>query len=146
MKRLDAIPCLLSVLVLFAPSVHASGHLPLRQTPSESFASFDACVDRLRQLHAQDKIGADKGSQPIENGATREKIVDTKGVVIDGRDAAHYNAEIGWSVRSPGGDAAGNRWIQSNYTFERWTWTCSGTALSGTMEGGFTSPSFEPLR
>ena len=146
MKRHDASPCLLSVLVLFAPSVHASGHLPLRQTPPESFASFAACVERLRQLHAQDKSGADKGPQPIENGATREKIVDTKGVVIDGRDAAHYNAEIGWSVRSPGGDAAGNRWIQSNYTFERWTWTCSGTALSGTTEGGFTSPSFEPLR
>ncbi|QVX40705.1 hypothetical protein J4H89_23210 (plasmid) [Ralstonia solanacearum] len=146
MNRFDTSILFLSVATLFASPVRASGHLPPMDMPPQSFASFDACVEHLRQLYAHDQVGAQQGPQQIEGGATREAVVDTKGVVTGERDEAHYKVELGWSIRKPGGDAVGNRWIQTNYTFERWSWTCRGASLSGTMESGFTSPSVEPLR
>ncbi|AOJ18338.1 hypothetical protein ACMAVI_002634 [Burkholderia cenocepacia] len=146
MKHFNTGLLLLSVATSFASSVSASGHLPPVEMPPQSFASFDACVEHLRQLYAHDLVGAKQGPQQIEGGATREAVVDTKGVVTNERDEAHYDAELGWSIRKPGGDAVGNRWMQTNYNFERWSRTCRGASLTGTMESGFTSPSVEPLR
>ncbi|RQV26182.1 hypothetical protein DF039_05690 [Burkholderia cenocepacia] len=146
MKHFNPRLFLSNVATLFASSVYASGHLPPVEMPPQSFASFDACVEHLRQLYAHDLAGAKQGPQQIEGGATREAVIDTKGVVTNERDEAHYDAELGWSIRKPGGDAVGNRWIQTNYNLERWRWTCRGASSTGTMESGFTSPSVDPLR
>ncbi|MFL9865085.1 hypothetical protein PQR67_12985 [Paraburkholderia fungorum] len=145
MKSLDARLLSLSVATLFASSVQASGHIPPMPMPTQSFASFDACVEKLRQMYAEHMTGAKDGPQPFKDSATREKKVDTEGVASNGRDEAHYNVEVGWEIRAPGGDAIGNRWIMTNYTYERFAWTCSGATLSGTREGGFASPGFQPV-
>lgn len=135
----------LSFMWVFASTVYASGQLPPMPVPPTSFASFDACVDDLLRMHAENMRGATDGPQPFEQGATREKRVVTQGVASNGRDEAHYDVEVGWEIRAPGGDAVGNRWIRTNYTFERFAWTCSGATLSGTREGGFASPGIQPL-
>lgn len=133
----------LIVAVLFGVRAHASGQLPPRPLPEKTFASFAACVDALRQMHADDVKGAKSDPVPIDGGATRQSIVDAKDVASDGPDNAHYTVENGWEFRVPGGDNVGNRWIKTNYSYDRTTWTCTGASLTGTVTSGFASPGFE---
>lgn len=145
MKRFDTRLFLLGIAASFASSAYASGHIPPMTLPPESFASFDACVAQLRKLYAEDMSGANTGPRPFEGGATREKKVDTHGVATNGRDEAHYDVEVGWEIRAPGGDGLGNRWIKTNYSYRRDSWTCSGATLTHVTESGFTLPGIENL-
>lgn len=131
------------VAVLFGARAHASGQLPPRPLPEQTFASFAACVDSLQKMHADDLKDAKNDPVPIDGGATRQRIVAAKDVASDGPDNAHYAVEKGWEIRVPGGDNVGNRWIKTNYSYERTMWTCTGASLTGTVTSGFASPGFE---
>jgi len=124
----------------------ASGLIPPMPLPPHDFDSVEECQAYLQQVHADDMKGTADGDVPLDNGVTRRKSVETKGVLLTGANTAQYEATVGWeirSVQSVQGDT--QKYLVTNFSYEHTVLHCTGAKLSGMRDSGFYLPGYERI-
>lgn len=132
----------LALLALPAQAL-ASGYIPGPPVAPKTFPSFAACKAELDRRHAEDMEGAGATPEPIENGGTRQKLVETKGVVSLGPSQAAYDAIVGYQIRFI--DRARDS-IVTNFSYQDVKLLCKGRVLTSTYGAGYYLPGYERLR
>jgi hypothetical protein len=116
----------------------ASGQLPPVTLPPRTFASFDACVAEL-EAQAKEHKGQATPVIPMDDGGTRQTIVQTKGVIRQGNRQAIYDAEVGFIGRTD----LRKDIITAQYSWIRYHYACAGAVMTGTSEQGYDMSSIE---
>lgn len=134
--------CVLMTSFALTPAiVRASGHTGPWALPEQVFRSHSACVTYLGSLQREDAAMADP--QPIltaEDGTTRQRMVQTKGIEkVDG-SMARYAVHVGHQFRMPMPDIKA---IRTTYSYEERKWVCQGRQLSGEGRGGYYLDGYE---
>ena len=132
----------LALLTLPAQAL-ASGYIPGVPMAPKTFPSFAACKADLERRHVEDMDGAGATPEPIENGGTRQKLVETKGVVSLGGAKAAYDAIVGYQIRFIDRERDS---IVTNFSYQDVKLICKGRVLNGTYGSGYYLPGYQRLR
>jgi hypothetical protein len=124
-----AMCCVLSFALVSGP-VYASAHLWPIDMPPEKLASFTACMAVLEQQDRDDRQGLN-APEVLENGATVTKHLEGPGLHRTGKNAAEYQATVGWRTRQQVGDH-----MEINYTYETRDMRCENAVLHSRPSGG----------
>lgn len=137
--------CVLMASFVFVPvSVRASGHIGPWPLAGQIFRSHSACVAHLESLQREDAAIADP--QPIstaEDGTTKQRLVQTKGIEKVDRRTARYAVHVGHQFRMPRPDINA---IRTTYSYEERKWVCQGRRLSGEGRNGYYLDGYEYLQ
>jgi hypothetical protein len=128
--------------ILWSWEARASGDLPPVPLPPTEFASYDACLNHLVAVQSTNQVGVADGAVSDGENATRQKFLETRGVIRSGADSAYYNAEVGFQFRVTDRKAG---YIHTTYSYERTHLECAGKRLNGTFASGYMSDGFEAL-
>lgn len=107
------------------------------------FSNFTQCVDYLETMHREQAALAMPKPAPAKKGGTRQILVNTNGVSRESNEQATYDAEIGYEFRSIDIE---RRLIVTNYSWERYSLACHGSAFSGSVQKGYALPGLEAIR
>lgn len=110
--------------------IQASAHLWPVDMPPQKFANFTACMAVLEQQDRDDHHGLDS-PEVLESGATVEKNLQGPGLRRSGKNAAQYQATVGWRTRIKVGDH-----MEANYTYETRDMRCANSILHSRPSGG----------
>ncbi|MFL9967737.1 hypothetical protein PQR78_02955 [Paraburkholderia agricolaris] len=124
-------------------AAQASGHLPPITLPPSYFGSFEQCRAHLQQVHEDDMNGTQDGDVALDNGGTRRKTVETKGVVMMGETTARYEATVGWATRTAPDETRG--YVETNFSYDHTVLECVGAKLSEVRDSGYYLPGYEPI-
>lgn len=115
---------------LASARLQASAHLWPVDMPPQKYANFSACMAVLEQQDRDDHQGLDK-PEVLDSGATVIKNVQGTGLRRTGKNAAEYQATVGWRTRQRVGDQ-----MYANYTYETRDMRCTGSILNSRPSGG----------
>lgn len=122
--------------------VLASGRLPPLPVPARHFANFEACLEHLKAVQRTDMEGVAEGAVADGENRTRQKLVDSEGIVRVGARVARYQARVGNQFRvtdRPKGV------IVTTFSYEETALECQGGELTGSVTSGYMLPGVEQL-
>lgn len=107
----------------------ASAHLwPMEMLPID-YKSFTQCLAVLQEQDHDDHQGL-ATLEVLNSGATVKKTLQGPGLTVSGKDAASYQATVGWKTRLRVDDH-----MEANYTSETRDMRCEGPILHSSPSG-----------
>ncbi|PRH86813.1 hypothetical protein C5L14_16065 [Labrys okinawensis] len=125
-----------------AASALASGRLPPLPLPAQHFASFEACLEHLEAVQRADMAGVAEGAVADGENRTRQKLVDSEGIVRVGAQTARYRARVGNQFRVTDRQKG---MIETTFSYEETALECQGGELTGNATSGYMLPGIEQL-